>query len=84
MSIKFTNEAPVGMKAGMKRSYAWINQVKSRTKTLNPEHQTPNTKHQTLNTKHQKLNTQDQDGMQDMLDIVARPEWKTLLCRGYC
>jgi dynein heavy chain len=26
MSIKFTNEAPVGMKAGMKRSYAWINQ----------------------------------------------------------
>jgi dynein heavy chain len=41
MSIKFTNEAPVGMKAGMKRSYAWINQ--------------------------------------DMLDIVARPEWKTLL-----
>ena len=26
MSIKFTNEAPVGMKAGMKRSYAWVNQ----------------------------------------------------------
>ena len=26
MSIKFTNEAPVGMKAGMKRSYAWITQ----------------------------------------------------------
>ena len=26
MSIKFTNEAPVGVKAGMKRSYAWITQ----------------------------------------------------------
>eukprot|EP00961_Rhodomonas_salina_P116167 1563835-Rhodomonas_salina.1 len=26
MSIKITNEAPVGMKAGMKRSYAWITQ----------------------------------------------------------
>lgn len=32
MSIKFTNEAPVGMKAGMKRSYAWINQVISSQK----------------------------------------------------
>ena len=28
MSIKITNEAPVGMKAGMKRSYAWITQVR--------------------------------------------------------
>ena len=26
MSIKITNEAPVGMKAGLKRSYAWITQ----------------------------------------------------------
>jgi len=41
MSIKITNEAPVGMKAGMKRSYAWVTQ--------------------------------------DMLDIVARAEWKTLV-----
>ena len=28
MSIKITNEAPVGMKAGMKRSYAWITQAR--------------------------------------------------------
>jgi len=26
MSIKITNEAPVGMKAGLKRSYAWVSQ----------------------------------------------------------
>jgi hypothetical protein len=30
MSIKITNEAPVGMKAGMKRSYAWVTQVRLR------------------------------------------------------
>lgn len=41
MSIKITNEAPVGMKAGMKRSYAWLTQ--------------------------------------DMLDVVPRTEWRTLL-----
>jgi dynein heavy chain len=42
MSIKFTNEAPVGMKAGMKRAYAWINQdmidsVPRPGETLNPK-----------------------------------------------
>jgi dynein heavy chain, axonemal len=26
MSIKITNEAPVGLKAGLKRTYAWVNQ----------------------------------------------------------
>mmetsp|Transcript_13743 Transcript_13743/g.31844 ORF Transcript_13743/g.31844 Transcript_13743/m.31844 type:complete len:4493 (+) Transcript_13743:136-13614(+) len=26
MSLKITNEAPVGIKAGMRRSYAWVNQ----------------------------------------------------------
>ena len=26
MSIKMTNEAPAGIKAGLKNSYAWINQ----------------------------------------------------------
>ena len=41
MSVKITNEAPVGMRAGMKRSYAWVTQ--------------------------------------DMLDVVPRIEWRTLL-----
>ena len=26
MSIKLTNEAPVGMKAGLRASYQWVNQ----------------------------------------------------------
>jgi dynein heavy chain len=26
MSIKLTNEAPVGMRAGLRNSYAWVNQ----------------------------------------------------------
>jgi len=41
MSIKITNEAPVGMRAGLRNSYAWVNQ--------------------------------------DMLDAVARYEWRQLL-----
>jgi hypothetical protein len=28
MSIKITNEAPVGMRAGLRNSYAWVTQVR--------------------------------------------------------
>lgn len=41
MGIKITNEAPVGMKAGLRNSYSWVSQ--------------------------------------DMMDIVARQEWRQLL-----
>ncbi|KAJ1489262.1 dynein heavy chain and region D6 of dynein motor-domain-containing protein, partial [Baffinella frigidus] len=71
MSIKFTNEAPVGMKAGMKRSYAWINQDMLDI-VVRPEWET------LLWILYHAC---------DMLDIVARPEWKTLLwilCHAHC
>ena len=29
MGIKITNEAPVGMKAGLRASYQWVTQVRS-------------------------------------------------------
>ncbi len=35
MSIKVTNEAPVGIKAGLRVSYQWITQVGIPTSTLN-------------------------------------------------
>jgi dynein heavy chain len=28
MGIKITNEAPVGIKAGLRASYQWVNQVR--------------------------------------------------------